>query len=148
MTPTIHWPLTHRPHRPIKPTKNPPDLTISPLYDILQYSSHIFSENSWHPLSTGPLHLPLPHHPHRPIRPTITWNSLIFWVSHSCTTSKRLIVVVVEKSQPCSLENWQPRGKVICLQIHVVDGERACATVLQCGAFDTIGTGIFGSCGF
>ena len=53
----------------------------------MQYSNPIFSETSWHPLSTDPFHWPLPHHPHRPIRPTITWNSLTFWVSHSCTTS-------------------------------------------------------------
>ena len=35
----------HRPIRPTKPTQNQTDLTISPLYDILQYSNHIFSGN-------------------------------------------------------------------------------------------------------
>ena len=61
--------------------------TLTLLYDVLDHTNQIFSESLWHPLSTGPLHWPLPHHPHRPIRPTITWNSLTFWVSHSCTMS-------------------------------------------------------------
>ena len=35
--PLTHWPLTHHPHRPTRPTKNPPNQTISPLYDVLHY---------------------------------------------------------------------------------------------------------------
>ena len=34
-------------------------MTISPLYDVLHYTNHIFSESWWHPLSSNPL----PTHP-------------------------------------------------------------------------------------
>ena len=53
-----HWPLTNHPHRPIrpirptKPNQKPPNLTISSLYDVLHYTNQIFSENSWHTLTT------------------------------------------------------------------------------------------------
>ena len=94
MTPTIHWPLTHHPHRPIRPTnptQNPADLTISPLYDILQYSNHIFSEISWHPLSTALTHCV----DHFPITHTdLSDPPLTFWVSHSCTTSSFILLFV------------------------------------------------------
>ena len=49
VTPTIqysHCPLTHHPHRTTIPTKkphNPPSMTISPLFDVLHYTNHIFS---------------------------------------------------------------------------------------------------------
>ena len=45
-----------------KPTHNPPFMTISPLYDVLHYTNHIFSEIWWHLLSNDPL----TNHPHRP----------------------------------------------------------------------------------
>ena len=56
--PLTHWPLTNHPERPPRPTwptQNPPDLIISSLYDIIRYAKYIFSESSWHPLSTDPL---------------------------------------------------------------------------------------------
>ena len=45
----IHWPLTHHPHRPsrpTKPTKNPPNQTISSLYDVLHYSAFLKAHNA------------------------------------------------------------------------------------------------------
>ena len=54
-----HCPLTYHPNRPTIPTKtthNPPYMTISPLYDVLHHTNHIFSEITWYPLSTYLLH--------------------------------------------------------------------------------------------
>ena len=38
---------------------NPPYMTISPLYDVIHYTNHIFSESWWYPLFTDSL----PTHP-------------------------------------------------------------------------------------
>ena len=60
--PATHCPLTHHPHRPTiptKPTHKPPYMAISPLYDVIHYTNHIFSESWWYPLFTEPL----PTHP-------------------------------------------------------------------------------------
>merc|ERR1712105_377545 len=67
--PVTHCPLTHHPHRPTKPTHSPPYMTISPIYDVLHNTNHIFSESWGHPLSSNPLPThPSPkqtHHPHK-----------------------------------------------------------------------------------
>ena len=47
--PVNHCPLTNHPHRTTittKSTHSPPYMTNSPLYDVLHYTNHIFSE-SW-----------------------------------------------------------------------------------------------------
>ena len=71
--PVTHCPLTHHPHRPTIPTKSthsPPHMTIYQMYDVLDHTNHIFSESSWHPLSSNlmPTH-PSPtqtKHTHKP----------------------------------------------------------------------------------